>query len=139
MDVVFLWGGRIFCLALMLTQCFFLASYPAIYSSNLKWYLTSFSYAPSVFVWLFLVKFKKAKLHSIFWIWGMYVLGLVVSTAIVFTIAGDSLDKDRFLGPNLLKKVLCITPLLLLFLLKTAEDIENHMELVVLPNGFGSL
>lgn len=126
MDVVFLWGGRIFCLALMLTQCFFLASYPAIYSSNLKWYLASFSYAPSVFVWLFLVKFKKAKLRSIFWIWGMYVLGLVVSTAIVFRIAGDSLDKDRFLGPNLLKKVLYITPLLLLLLLKTAEDVENH-------------
>ena len=67
------------------------------------------------------------------------VLGLVVSTAIEFTIAGNSLDKDRFLVPNLLKKVLCITPLLLLLLLKTAEDVENHIELVVLPNGFGSL
>ena len=129
MDEVFLWGGRIFFLVLLLTQALFLASYPAIYS-NLKWYSTSLSYAPSVLVWLILVKCKKAKLRWIFWIWGMYVLGLVVSTAIWFTIVGDSLDKERFLGPNVLKMVLCITPLLLLLLLNTAEDVKDHKELV---------
>ena len=129
MDEVFLWGGRIFFLVLLLTQALFLASYRAIYS-NLKWYSTSLSYAPSVLVWLILVKCKKAKLRWIFWIWGMYVLGLVVSTAILFTIVGDSLDKERFLGPNVLKMVLCITPLLLLLLLNTAEDVKDHKELV---------
>ena len=129
-DKVFLWGGRLLFLVLMLTQCLFLASYPAIYSSNLKWYLTSLSYAPSVLMWLFLFKSKKAKLYRIFWLWGMYVLGLVVSTAIVFKIVGDSLDKDRFLGPNVLKKVLCITPILLLLLLKTGEHGKSHKELV---------
>ena len=46
----------------MLTQCLFLASYPAIYKNNLTWYLTSLSYAPPVFVWLFLVLSKKANL-----------------------------------------------------------------------------
>ena len=61
----------------------------------------------------------------------MYVLGLMVSTAIVFTTVGDNLDKDRFLGPNVLKKpVLCITPLLPMLVLKTAEDGKNHKELV---------
>ena len=129
MDEVFLWGGRIFFLVLLLTQDFFLASYPAIYS-NLKWYSISLSYAPSVVVWLILVKFKKAKLSRIFWIWGVFVLGLVVSTGIVFIIVGDSLNKERFLGPNVLKMVLCITPVLLLLLLKTAEDAKKHRELV---------
>ena len=130
MDKVFLWGGRALFLALMVTQCLFLASYPAIYSSNLKWYLTSLSYAPSVFVWLILVFSKKAKLGWLFVTWGLYVLGLVVSTALVFAKVGDSLDKERFLGPNVLKMVLCITPLLLLLLLNTAEDVKDHKELV---------
>ena len=129
MDEIFRWGGRIFFLILLLTQGLFLASYPGIYR-NLKWYSIIVSYAPSVVVWLILVKFKKAKLSRIFWIWGMYVLGLVVSTATVFIIVGDSLNKERFLGPNVLKMVLCITPVLLLLLLKTAEDAKKHRELV---------
>ena len=130
MDKVFLWGGRALFLALMVTQCLFLASYPAIYSNNLKWYLTSLSYAPSVFVWLILVFSKNAKLGWLFVTWGLYVLGLVVSTAVVFAKVGDSLDKEKFLGPNVLKMVLCITPLLLLLLLNTAEDVKDHKELV---------
>jgi len=130
MDKVFLWGGRALFLALMVTQCLFLASYSASYKNNSTWYLTSLSYAPPVFVWLILVFFKKAELRWIFWIWGMYVLGLVASTAIVFTTVGDSLDKERFLGPSVLKMVLCITPLLLLLLLNTAEDVKDHKELV---------
>ena len=54
-----------------------------------------------------------------------------MSTAIVFATVGDSIDKERFLGPNVLKMVLCITPLLLL-LLNTAEDVKDHRELVPL-------
>ena len=130
MDEIFLWGGRIFFLVLLLIQCLFLASYSAIYSSNLTWYLTSLSYLPSLLVCFFLVLSKKAKLRWLFLTWGLYVLGLVVSTAIVFTTVGDSLDKERFLGPNVLKKVLCITPVLLLLLLKNAEDVKDHKNFV---------
>ena len=135
MTKVFLCGGRTLFFVLMLTQCFFLASYPAIYKNDLKWLLTCLSYAPSVFLWLFLLLFKKAKLLKLRWVfvtWGFYVLGLVVSIAIVFANVGDSLDKKKFLGPNVLKMVLCITPLLLLLLLNTAdsEDVKDHKELV---------
>lgn len=55
----------------------------------------------------------------------LYILGLVISIAIVFVCVGDLLDKRRFLGPSVLKTVLCMTPLLLLFLLNTAKDGEN--------------
>jgi len=130
MDKVFLWGGRALFLAFMVTQCLFLASYPANYKNNSTWYLTSLSYAPSVFVWLILAFCKKAKLRWLFLTWGLYVLGLVVSTAVVFANVGDILDKEKFLGPNVLKMVLCITPLLLLLLLNTAEDVKDHKELV---------
>ena len=84
-------------------------------------------------MWLFLLLFKKAKFFKLRWLfvtWALYVPGLVVSTAVVFTTVGDSLDKERFLGPNVLKMVLCITPLLLLLLLNTAKDVKDHKELV---------
>ena len=132
MDKVFLWGGRILFLVLMVTQCLFLASYPVIYKNNLTWYLTSLSYAPAAFTWLFLVLSKKAKLRWLFLTWGLYLIGLVGSIAIVFTSVGDILDKERFPGPNGLKMTLCITPLLVLLLLNTAEDAERHEKLLPL-------
>ena len=39
----------------------------------------------------------------------------------VFGKVGDRIDKTEFLGPNVLKMVLCITPLLLLLLLNTGD------------------
>ena len=98
MDKVSLLGRRILYLVLILTQCLFLASYPAIYKNNLTWYLTSLSYAPPVFVWLFWFCPRRPILT-----WDLFLLVLVVSTAIVFTKVGDSLDKERFPGRNGLK------------------------------------
>ena len=76
-----------------------------------------------VYAWLFLVLSKKAKLRWLFLTWGLYLLGLVVSIATVFIIVGNSLDKERFLGPNGLKMTLCITPLLVLLLLRRLERV----------------
>ena len=48
--------------------------------------------------------------------------------AIIFALAGDDLDKKRFLGPNTLKVTLCATPLLFLFLVNTASGLSKHEE-----------
>ena len=48
-------------------------------------------------------------------------MALVVNIAMVFGKVGDRIDKTEFLGPNVLKMVLCITPLLLLLLLNTGD------------------
>ena len=56
--------------------------------------------------------------------------GCFISIAIVFVCVGDLLDKRRFLGPNVLKNVLGITPLLLLLLLNTAKDGGKYKEVV---------
>ncbi|XP_068713027.1 uncharacterized protein [Montipora foliosa] len=130
MASIFIWGGRLAFSLLILAQCILLASYPANYKNNLYWYLTSLSYIPSTLWWFYLLLFDQAKLRRLFYFWGLYVLGLVVSTVIVFAIVGDSLDKERFLGPNVLKMTLCITPPLLLLLLRTAEDAKDYEEFV---------
>ena len=79
-------------------------------------------------------KKKKKKLRWLFFVWGLYIISaLIPNIAIVFVVIGGSLDKNKLLGPNALKMVLCITPLLLLLLLHTADDsdqTDEHRELV---------
>ena len=118
--------------ALMIIQCFFLAGYPATYKNNSIWYVLALSYAPAVIGWLCLICYK-AKLRWLVYVWYLYIVALIINIAIVFSVVGDSLDKNKLLGPNTLKMVLCITPLLLLLLLHSADDsdqTDEHNELV---------
>ena len=125
-------GARVIFFALIIIQCFFLAGYPATYKSNSNWYVLATSFAPAVILWLYLIA-SKAKLRWLFYVWYIYICALIPNIATVFVVVGDSLDKDKLLGPNALKMVLCITPLLLLLLLHTADDsdqTDDHRELV---------
>ena len=115
-------------------QCFFLAAYPATYENNSHWYVVTTTFAPAVIVWLCIVCFKVAKLRWLFHVWDLYIVcALIPNIAIIFGQVGDKLDKEKFLSPNALKAILCLTPPLLLLLLHTAEDSdqsENYKELV---------
>ena len=126
--------ARLLFFALMTIQCFFLAGYPATYKNNPHWYVLATSFAPAVIVWLILMIFSKAKLRWLFFVWDLYIIcALIPNIVTVFVVVGDSLDKNKLLGPNSLKMVLCITPLLLLLLLHTADDsdkTDEHRELV---------
>ncbi|KAJ7370864.1 hypothetical protein OS493_029408 [Desmophyllum pertusum] len=126
-------GARAVFFALIITQCFFLAAYPVTYKDNSNWYVLAVSFAPAVIVWCCLIA-SKAKLRWMFYVWDLYVFfALVPNIVVVFEVVGDSIDNDRFLGPNTLKVVLCMTPLLLLLLLHTADDSDrsdDHKELV---------
>ncbi|KAJ7370872.1 hypothetical protein OS493_029416 [Desmophyllum pertusum] len=127
------WVGRVVFFALTVTQGGFLAAYPAKYENNSNWCVVAASFAPAVIVWCYLIIVSKAKLRWLFHVWGLYILALVTNIGIVFGVVGDRIDKDKLLGPNTLKMVLCITPLLLLLLLNTAgdsEETDQHRELV---------
>ena len=119
--------------ALIVIQCLFLAAYLADYEDNSNWYLMANTFGPAVIVWICLIA-NKAKLRWLFYVWYLYVIcALIPNIAIIFIVVGDRLDKNKFLGPNALKMVLCITPLLLLLLLHTADDSDrndDHRELV---------
>ena len=117
--------GRCLFFGLAMTQCFLLASYPSRRSG--LWYLTSLSYAPSLLGWTSLVLTDNTKLGKLSYIWGLYTIGLVVSTIMVFATFVDNMDKGSLLG---LKVTLCITPILLLLLLNTAKDAEEHKDLL---------
>ena len=113
--------GRFAFFGLIITQCYFLSAYLANYEGTSNWYLMVFSFGPAVFVWIFLLFFDALYLGCLFRIWGLYIVALVVNIAMVFGKVGDRIDKTEFLGPNVLKMVLCITPLLLLLLLNTGD------------------
>ena len=108
-------------LSMMTTQSMFLSAYLAKYEGTSNWYFMAFSFGPAVFVWVLLLIFKALYLGCLFRIWGLYIMALVVNIAMVFGKVGDRIDKTEFLGPNVLKMVLCITPLLLLLLLNTGD------------------
>ena len=127
-------GARAAFFALIIIQCGFLAAYPAKYKDNSFWYdlLVVGLFATALIWWCFLVLFSKVELRRLFYVWVLYILALITSIAVVFGVVGDRIDKEKLLGPNALKLVLCITPLLLLLLLRTADDWEEteHRELV---------
>ena len=113
--------GRFAFFGLIITQCCFLSAYLAKYEGTSNWYLMVFSFGPAVFVWIIFLLFDALYLGCLFRIWGLYIVALVVNIAMVFGKVGDRIDKNEFLGPNVLKMVLCITPLLLLLLLNTGD------------------
>ena len=127
--------GRFAFFGLIITQCCFLSAYLAKYEGTSNWYLMVFSFGPAVFVWFFFLLFDALYLGCLFQIWGLYIVALVVNIAMVFGKVGDRIDKTEFLGPNALKMVLCITPLLLLLLLNTgdlddSDENEEEREIV---------
>ena len=120
------WIGRFIFFALLLVQCGFLAAYPASYR-DIRWIPIFLLYLPALAFWLYCLRTDDAGLIRMFFTWGLYiVIALIPSVAIVFTTAGDDLDKEKFLGPNTLKVVLCFTPVVFLFLPNTASDLSKH-------------
>ena len=116
-----IWLRRLAFFCLMITQSMLLSAYLGKYEGTSNWYFMAFSSGPAVFVWVLLLIFKALYLGCLFRIWGLYIMALVLNIAMVFEKVGDRIDKTEFLGPNVLKMVLCITPLLLLLLLNTGD------------------
>ena len=114
----------------MITQSIALAAYPAKYENHTGWYGLTVLYLPALLTWLCILQ-DEGKLRWLFAVWGFYTwLALVPITGINFGLVEDKLDNKAFLGPNVLKMSLSIFPVLLLLLLKTANDSSEYGELV---------
>ena len=118
------WGGRAVFFALLATQCGFLTAYPVEYKDNPAWCAVFLSYVPAILLWIYsmYVYRDKAGLRPFFAVWAFYIFfALLPNIIVIFGFVVNSLDKEKFLGPNVLKMVLCITPVLLILLLNTAD------------------
>lgn len=122
-------AGRVVFVVLLLIQGGFFVAYSIKYKVA-AWAPTvqGVLFAITAIVWLALIIRKKAKLSCLFYVWVSYVITLVVNIGILFGTIGDKLDSEKFLGPNVLKGVLCVTPPLLLLLLHNADDLDRSDE-----------
>ena len=124
-------GGFVF-FGLITAQSMFLSAYLAKYEGKSNWYFMAFSLSPAVFAWILVLRFKsflRFKSRYLAWLfrfWGLNILAFVVNIAMVLRIVGDRISKTEFLSPNVLKMILCITPLLLLLLLNTGDLDDSH-------------
>ena len=126
------WVGRAVFFALLATQYGFLSAYPVKYKDNPAWYAVFASYVPAFLLWIMYVYRDKAGLRPFFGVWAAYSLALIANIIVIFGFVVNSLDKEKFLGPNVLEIVLCITPALLILLLNTADyGVEDGNEKVV--------
>jgi len=121
--------GRLAFFLLLLTQGGFLVAYSVDYHEVSVWVpiVQGVLFGTTAFVWLVLVC-KKAELSLLFYVWVLYVITLVANIGILFGTIGDKLDSEKFLDPNFLKGVLCVTPPLLLLLLHNANDLDRSNE-----------
>ena len=119
--------GRLAFFVLITTQSIFLSAYLAKYEGKSNWYFMAFSFGPPVFAWIHRLRLKSLRLRWLFRIWGLYILAFDANIAMVLVIIGDRVSKTEFLSPNVLRAILCITPLLLLLLLNTG-DLDDSVE-----------
>lgn len=122
--------GRFAFFIIMILQYVSFASYLARYENQNAWYGLLALCLPALILWFYILH-DEGKLRWLFFVWGLYIwLALVPTVGIIFELVEDKLEKNQFHGPNVLKKTLCLTPLLLLLLLNTAADSNEYRDLV---------
>ena len=108
---------------LMVGQCLILASFPAKYGDNSKWYAFLVFIAPALGVSWWWITSSEDKVRQLVYVWFSFVwIGLVPMVGIVFGLTAEKLDSNQAFSPNVLKISLGITPLLLLLLLNSGAN-----------------
>ena len=79
------------------------------------------------------VRRQEITVVIIFAVWTCYIVGFVIIVVIIFRgdePIEDNLDKVKFFGPNILKRTLCLAPLILLLLLSTGTNSIVYRDLI---------
>ena len=116
--------GRLIFFSLLMIQSGLLAAYLTTYQDKNTSTLCLLC-IPVLVYWIYCLC-TEASLLRMFYTWGLYlVVFSIPMIATIFAVAGDDLDKTKFLGPNTLKVTLCLTPVLFLFLPNAASGLNE--------------
>ena len=124
--------GRFAFFVLYGLQSYLLTSYPAVYS-NVAFYALIVLFIPALVLWLCILC-NEENLQWLFTVWPAYIwFALIPLIGIIFggnDPIENKLDSQVFLGANILKMTLCLSPLLLLLLLSTGTDSMSYRDLI---------
>lgn len=114
-------------------QAVLLAQYPSIYLEK-KWLNVLMFLALPTIIAALAVIYKKSE-HEVKWLWLVwlfYVMFLLVPmVAVIFGGLRNRLDSKEFFGPNILRMILCGSPVIALVLLTAAKDLRENTDLIV--------
>ena len=122
-------SGRLLFFALLIIQCCLLVGYVFKYKGkgDIIYWLWVLLFLPGFIAWL--VVMNDGRIRRLWLVWLFYTW--VALTPMVGWIFGsivieDKLDSASFLGPNVLKTTLCITPSLMLLLLQSTTKRSEY-------------
>lgn len=124
------WSGLALFCALYIFQALALTGYMVINIDTPYWVFAPLFLPALLFLscfGCFLPKVMHEKAVRYVWIvWLLYTVVLVPVVAIIFTKAVPELSSSDTFGPNVLKTILCITPVLLILLLNVTISPQNR-------------
>ena len=124
------WSGLVLFYALYIFQALMLTLYMVWNISTPYWIFAPLFLLALLFFscfGCFLPKVMHEKSVRYVWlVWFFYIIVLVPAVAIVFTKAVPELRSSDTFGPNVLKTILCITPVLLILLLNVTISPSNR-------------
>ena len=89
----------------------------------------SASYFPPAILWVCLLLLGRAVLFPFFFVWATYIYcALLPNVIVIFAFVVESIKNEELLDPNVLKIMLCLTPILLLLLVNTADNSHSSEE-----------
>jgi hypothetical protein len=124
------WSGLVLFGALYIFQALALTSYMVRNIDTAYWVFIPLFVPALIFLscfGCFLPKIMQEKAVRYVWfVWFLYTIVLVPVVAIIFTKAVPELRTSDTFGPNVLKTILCITPVLLILLLNVTISPPNR-------------
>lgn len=69
---------------------------------------------------------RRNAVKRVWFVWFLYIIILIPSVAVIFSSVVNNISTSDKMGPNTLKTVLCITPVLLILLLNTTIPAGNR-------------
>lgn len=124
------WSGMVLYFCLYAFQALALTSYLSKHIDT-KFWIFAVLYVPSLLFLSCFGCFLPSVMHEkavryVWLVWFLYVLVLVPTVAITFTEVVPDLSSSETFGPNVLKTILCITPVLLILLLNVTISPANR-------------
>lgn len=117
----------------VIVQAFLFAQYPSIYCKNKDLNALGLLALPTLIAAIVVIRRKSEREVKWLWlVWLLYVVFLLTPmVGFIFGELRNKLDTNEFFGPNILRIIICGSPVIALLLFVSAKDARKNGDLVV--------